>query len=106
VPFALHTYWRVELGKHITLWGGPEVGLALHVDTLRQIVPGQPTEVRRTTRSGVLAGVAVGLDARLTGPLRLGFEIGQAVLLDPGAAQNEDLDLRAITRFALLLRYL
>jgi hypothetical protein len=106
MPLALHTYWRVELGSHITLWGGPEVGLGLHVDTLRQIVPGQPTEVRRSTLSGVLAGVAVGLDARLAGPLRLGLEIGQAVLLEPGAAHNEDLDLRAITRFALLLRYL
>jgi hypothetical protein len=106
VPFALHTYWRVELGNHITLWGGPEVGLGLHVDTLRQIVPGQPTEVRRTTLSGVLAGVGVGLDVRLRGPLRLGLEIGQAVLLEPGAAHGDDLDLRAVTRFALLLRYL
>lgn len=106
MPFALHTYWRVELGKHITLWGGPELGLGLYVDTLRRFVPGQPTETHRSTRTGVLAGVGVGLDARLSGPLRIGLEIGQAVLLEPGAKQDEDLDLRAITRFALLLRYL
>ncbi len=106
VPIALHTYWRVELGKHITLWGGPELGLGLYVDTLRRLVPGQPTEIRRSSRTGVLAGVGVGLDARLSGPLRIGLEIGQAVLLEPGEKHDEDLDLRAITRFALLLRYL
>src|SRR5262245_56199221 len=31
VPFSLHSFWRVELGKRITLWGGPELGLGLYV---------------------------------------------------------------------------
>jgi hypothetical protein len=106
VPLSLHSFWRVELGNRITLWGGPELGLGLYVDMRRKTFPGMPTEIERGTRSAFLAGVGVGLDIRLAGPLKLGLEIAEAVLLKPSAQYDKDLDLRAMTRFALVVRYL
>jgi hypothetical protein len=108
VPLTLHTYWRVELGKRITLWGGPELGLALYVDQRTRSELGLEKGITRSTRSAFLAGVAVGLDVRLVGALRLGIELGEAILVK-GAADNargDRIDLRAMTRCALVLRYL
>ena len=111
VPLSLHMYWRVELGKRITLWGGPELGLGLYVASRTRSAPDLASESTRSTRSGFLAGVAVGLDVRLSGPLRIGLELGQAILLSPERsvatdADDDGFDLHAVTRFALVLRYL
>jgi hypothetical protein len=111
VPLSLHMYWRVELAKRITLWGGPELGLGLYVDSKTKSAPNVASETERGRRSGFLAGVAVGLDVRLRGPLRIGLELGQAILLGPEQAvatdaDDDGFDLRAVTRFALVLRYL
>jgi hypothetical protein len=109
VPLVVHTYWRVELGKHITLWGGPELGLGVFVDSRRTYSPGMETETQRSNRSAFVAGVAVGLDVRLLGALRAGIELGEAVLLKPrveSSSEEGNLDLRAMTRMALVLRYL
>lgn len=106
VPLAVHSFWRVELGQRITLWGGPELGLGLYVDSRRKTFPGMPTVIERGMRSAFLAGVGVGLDIRLEGQLKLGLEIAEAVLLKPSAQDDKDLDLRAMTRFALVVRYL
>jgi hypothetical protein len=104
-PFSVHSFWRVELGKYITLWGGPEVGLGLYVDTRHRIGP-MIDETTRGRRTAFLAGVAVGLDIRLEGRLKLGLEIAEAVLAKPSAQYDKDVDLRAMTRFALVFRYL
>jgi hypothetical protein len=103
-----HTYWRVELGKHITLWGGPEAGLGQYVINRTTVYADASSHSVSDKRSAFVAGVAVGLDARFWRALRVGVELGESVLLKPARAnaEGDTLDLRAMTRFALVLRYL
>jgi hypothetical protein len=103
-PLTVHMYWRVELGKRITLWGGPEVGLGLYVID-RTASTRLSHESGLYPRAAFVAGVAIGLDVRLVGAFRIGVELGEAVLVKQ-ARENADLDIRATTRFALVFRYL
>jgi hypothetical protein len=106
-PLTLHMYWRVELGKRITLWGGPELGLGLYViDRTASSTHGRESGLY--PRAAFVAGVAVGLDVRMIGAFRIGVELGEAVLLKQAREQTigDSLDILAMTRLALVLRYL